>query len=82
MGLPSRPDPVVIRDPRSTGEELEEVRVLRVQPGDTIVITVDSALRQKEFDEVAARLKDRFPDNEVLVLGGAPIELSVVRPDA
>jgi len=61
-------------------EELEEVRVLRVQPGDTIVCRVTSATTHAELSEVGDRLRERFPDNQVLMLS-ASLELSVTRPD-
>lgn len=65
--------------PVDVAEELEEVRVLRLQPGDVVVCTLRRDASHAEFEEIHARLKERFPDNAVTIVG-QDAELSVVRP--
>jgi hypothetical protein len=63
----------------TVSEELEEVRVLRLQPGDVVVCTLRRNASHAEFEEIHARLKERFPDNAVTIVS-QDAELSVVRP--
>jgi hypothetical protein len=63
----------------TVSEEFEEVRVLRLQPGDVVVCTLRRNASHAEFEEIHARLKERFPDNAVTIVG-QDAELSVVRP--
>lgn len=58
--------------------DLEHVRVMRVKPGDVVVLTADAALSPEAVEHATDLLKERFPDNECIVVSGA--ELSVVRP--
>ncbi len=60
--------------------DLEHARVVRVQPGDVIALTVTEGRPSREWvAQQAHHLKEVFPDNRVVVLAHA--ELSVVRPD-
>ena len=64
--------------------EAAEIRVLRIQPGDTLVLRYQERLSDAEFSELSERLaekfKPRYPDVEfAIVEGGA--EFIVVRKD-
>jgi hypothetical protein len=61
--------------------ELPEVSVLRVQPGDKIVVVLKQQLSAKQFDETTSRLLDQFPDNKILVVDG-DAKLCVLREEA
>lgn len=60
--------------------DLEHVRVLRIQPDDTVVLQLDRTVSAAEAHHVTARLKEFFPDNQCLVIGGG--ELTVARPES
>lgn len=55
------------------------VEVLRLCPGDTVVLRVDVRLNAQQRHQLAGLLRNRFPNNPVLVLD-AGAELSIVRP--
>jgi hypothetical protein len=60
--------------------EVEEVRVLRLQPGDIIVANLAerSGTTWEAAEKLRERLKEAFPDHEVLVCSGFTLE--VARP--
>jgi hypothetical protein len=66
-----------------TGVELTikgDIEVLRLQPGDTIVVTVkDPHITSERFKEIHDVIKSRFADHEVIVTFG--IDLSVQREE-
>jgi hypothetical protein len=58
----------------------EAVQVLRLEPGDVLVLRYEHKMRPETIDTISQRLKAFFADNRVMVLdGGASIE--VVRPE-
>lgn len=60
------------------GQELpavDEVRILRLRAGDTVVAYFDHNLDDADFEVFTARLKDVFPDNKVLIMEGARLEV-------
>ena len=60
--------------------DLPEVRVLRLQPGDAVVLTKRGpTLSAKERHAIERTLRALFPANEVLVVCDG--DLSIVRPD-
>ncbi|HEX3781745.1 MAG TPA: hypothetical protein VHX38_18940 [Pseudonocardiaceae bacterium] len=59
--------------------ELPEVRVLRLQPGDELVLAVDHALDDSEAEDMNELLHALFPDHRTRVVSGG--ELTVVRKD-
>jgi hypothetical protein len=59
----------------------ESVRVMRLQPGDVIVVQYKDAISQDHYTKVAARMRGVFPDHRVVVLD-SDTEISVARPDA
>lgn len=62
--------------------ELKEISVLRLQPGDTLVVRIDAALRAETRDAVTSELKQHVPEGvKVFVLGNG-VELIVLRGDA
>lgn len=56
---------------------VDEVRILRLRPGDTVVVTLDRdhVLDDHEHAVLTERLQKRFPDHQVLVLSGAKLEV-------
>lgn len=55
---------------------VDEVKILRLQPGDTIVCRTERRLTDEEFAKIGENLKRCFPDSRVAVLdGGATIEV-------
>lgn len=60
--------------------ELPLVEVVRMQPGDVMVLHVGEKLTDEEFEATVAALKKQFPGNDVIVLESG-VHLSVVRRD-
>lgn len=58
--------------------EVEQVRVLRLQPGDIIVARVHEAIPMAQAKTTVDRLKEIFKGHEVLVCSGFTLE--VARP--
>ncbi|MCU1687850.1 MAG: hypothetical protein JWQ81_8589 [Amycolatopsis sp.] len=58
---------------------LEEARIVRLQPGDVVTVTLRYVSDEKERHEAFSYLKRVFPDNEVVILDQA--ELVVVRAE-
>lgn len=46
-----------------------EVEVLRLKPGDTLVVTFARNLTADQSYQVRETLRQKFPDNQVLVAG-------------
>lgn len=56
--------------------ELPEARILRLEPGDTLVLRYGKLLTDMEADEILSRIKADFPDHRVVVLdGGATLDV-------
>ena len=61
---------------------VDEVRVVRLQSGDTVVYRCEQHLDDENFDDLGTHLKKVFPDNPVLILdGGASIEVLRKEPN-
>lgn len=51
------------------GITFDDVRALKVEPGDRVVVTLDmGTVSGVQVEYIAERLKEEFPDNFVLVL--------------
>jgi hypothetical protein len=61
-------------------QELPEVKVLRLQPGDCIIARFDVRISVEDAVEVKWRLEERFSGHDVLVCSG--FQLEVAREDA
>jgi hypothetical protein len=61
-------------------EYVQEVRALRLEPTDTVVLSVDRVLTREEEVQTAELVESLFPRNKVLILGRGE-ELQVVRED-
>lgn len=61
-------------------ERIEEIRVVRLRPGDVVVARSAVALDQEDSREIAEALKSLFPDNKCILLAGG-IDIEVVRPE-
>jgi hypothetical protein len=57
---------------------LTEATVLRLEPGDILVFTVDHSLSNEEHDFMLGLIKPQFPDHQCVILERA--QLAVVRP--
>ena len=60
--------------------ELPEVRILRLQPGDTLLISSQLRLDQAEFDAISKTFAERFPGHPVALLDGG-LNLDILRKD-
>ena len=58
--------------------ELPHVEVVRLRPGDTLVLHTEGGLSDQEFDEIVTHVKDKFPDNELMIVEGG-MRLAVLR---
>jgi hypothetical protein len=58
--------------------EYESVRILRLQPGDVIVVRIADRIDKPAAEAIRDDLKPKFPDHEVLVLG-PDADLEIVR---
>ena len=60
-------------------EWLEHLSVLRLEPGDIIVLRSPRMLQLDAVKRLSAEAQARFPDNKVLVLMDG-VDIGVVRP--
>lgn len=56
--------------------ELAEVRRLRLEPGDLVVVSSSTILTGRQLHVLRDQLEERFPDNDVLVLNGCDIAVA------
>jgi hypothetical protein len=61
--------------------QFQEARVLRLQPGDVLVMSVNHQLSDRETAELRQQANVLFPDHEVLVLG-PDVNVTVARGGA
>ncbi|MFI6304300.1 hypothetical protein ACIBCH_20715 [Amycolatopsis thailandensis] len=57
---------------------LIEATVLKVEPGDIIVLTAAHPLTEEQADLIGDAMRDRFPTNKIALLEN--LQLAVVRP--
>lgn len=60
--------------------EIERLQAIAVQPGDLIVVKLPDDATQNSLSNVASVVRERFPDNEVLVVT-ASVDVAVMRPE-
>jgi hypothetical protein len=60
--------------------ELAPVAVLRIQPGDVLVLTSAQPLTDMAAADIGQRMKELFPDNDVLLLDGG-LSLHITRKE-
>lgn len=58
---------------------LADATVLRLEPGDTIVLTAKYPVSEKEADDLARLMMDRFPDHRAVLLDNG-LQFAVARP--
>ena len=54
---------------------------LRLRPGDVVVFEVPDGTRPQDVELIQAAVKERFPDNTVMVLGGGLRVAAVLKPE-
>lgn len=57
--------------------DLQEVRVLRLRPGDILVLKAPADTTQQMFAELSQRMREEFPEHRTLVIVG--VDLDVLR---
>lgn len=60
--------------------QFESAKVLRLQPGDVVVLRVGHDLSDSEHHDFVERMQALFPDHKIVVLGPG-VELQVLRKD-
>lgn len=56
--------------------EFPEVRILRLQPGDQLLITMQTRLDDQQFDDFMQSMKACFPDHRCVILdAGATLDI-------
>jgi len=60
--------------------ELPEVRILRLQPGDTLLLTAEHQVTEAELDAIGKNLAERFPGHPVVLLDNG-LSLDILRKD-
>jgi hypothetical protein len=58
----------------------ESVRIMRLQPGDVIVVQVRDAGNERDRDKFLARLERVFPEHKAIIVDNGA-EISIARPD-
>lgn len=58
--------------------EVGKIELMRLQTGDTIVVSYSGPMSMEVQSRLRGRLKEAFPDNEVLVLSDG-LELKVLK---
>lgn len=68
--------------PMTAAELLDTVEVerLALRPGDILVFKCPGQLTIEEFEGLSARLKERFPDTEAMILEGG-MDVAVLRAE-
>jgi hypothetical protein len=61
-------------------DEIQEVRVLRVQPGDRLILTSPVRLTAPDVKRIREQFAGRYPDNEVILFDGGA-DLHILRKD-
>jgi len=59
----------------------ESVRIMRLQPGDVIVVQVRDAGNENDRDRFLARLERVFPEHKAIIVDNGA-EISIARPDS
>jgi len=62
-------------------DNLTSVEVMRLEPGDVIVASVESPITQDTAERMAAQLREKFPDHHVLVLSDG-VKITLTRETA
>ena len=65
----------------NTPTEFESVRILRLEPGDEIVLTLAERSMVAHVEEIRKMAEERWPGHPVTVLANG-IDMTVVRKDA
>jgi hypothetical protein len=60
--------------------QFESAKVLRLQPGDVVVLQVGHDLSEREYRDFTEQTQLLFPDHKIVVLGPGA-ELQVFRKD-
>jgi len=61
-------------------DNLTSVEVMRLEPGDVIVASVDSRIDSESAARITDTLRTKFPDHDVLVLSRG-VKISLTRED-
>lgn len=59
--------------------EIVKLEVVKLEPGDTIAATIRRGMSQESMARIGEQLKDRFPEQTILVLEEGNIKLEVFR---
>ena len=59
-------------------DNLTSVEVMRLEPGDVIVASVDGRVDQQTAGWIKERLQERFPEHDVLIFAGG-VKISLTR---
>lgn len=62
-------------------DEIQEVRVLRLQPGDTLVLKVDAILNPSQRENLAEAVKRFTPEGVKCMVLEKGFDLEVLRAD-
>lgn len=60
-------------------DEIPEIRGFSLRPSDLIVVTVPRGVALREIEDIRKTLREKFPDNEIVALGG--VGITVLRRD-
>lgn len=59
-----------------------DLQVLRLEPGDAIILKLLGPFRAVDVEQVHERLSARFPNNTVIIVDSSEVELSTLRSTA
>lgn len=65
--------------PSAPSIELKHAEILRLEPGDVLLIKLGQVLSEQERDRVSHALRQAFPDNRVMVFENGEVTVTVVR---
>jgi hypothetical protein len=56
---------------------IERVQAMRLEPGDTVIVTVPAHVTAVEIETLKGHMEELFPGHQIIVVGGG-LELGVI----
>jgi hypothetical protein len=67
----------IMKKEKIMNEFIEKVKVLELRPGQILVVKYDGFLTLEAQERITSKLKQKFPDNQVMILEGG-LDIGVI----